>query len=80
MEQFNEIKELEMESDEKVKLIEKFRGRGEDARRCEEGDELTKLPRTGASSEQGECDEELFGLVDSGSFVFLFTVYQYLIE
>jgi hypothetical protein len=62
-EQFNDVKELGMESDEKVKLIEKFRVRVEDARRCEEGDELAKLPGTGVSGERGECDEELSGLI-----------------
>ena len=62
----------------KVKLIEKFRGRLEDARRYEEGDELEKLPPagTGASGEQGERDEELSGLVDLGSFGSLFMVFR----
>jgi hypothetical protein len=45
-------------------------------------DELAKLLGTGASSGRGECDdsEELSGLVDLGSSVFLFTVFRYLIE
>ena len=62
----------------KVKLIEKFRGRLEDARRYEEGDDLEKSPPggTGASGEQGERDEELSGLVNLGSFVLLFTVFR----
>lgn len=35
-------------------------------------DDLAKFPGTETSDERGECDEELSGLIDLGSFAFLF--------